>query len=133
MDALRTNRPTLDALRYMPVSDVIALPAEHLALLQTDAREALDAIVPALARLLQSGDADVVTDALWGLSYLTDGGEAGALQVALEAGAMGRVCELLAHDAPECSFNAHNAAALAAPATATLTTLTPNPTRAPRP
>ena len=43
MDAPRTNRPTLDALRHMPVSDVIALPAEHLALLQTDAREALDA------------------------------------------------------------------------------------------
>jgi hypothetical protein len=43
MDALRTNRPTLDALRHMPVSDIIALPAEHLALLQTDAREALDA------------------------------------------------------------------------------------------
>ena len=32
MDRLRTNRPTLDALRHMPVSDVIALPAEHLAL-----------------------------------------------------------------------------------------------------
>lgn len=43
MDAHRTNRPTLEALRHMPVSDVIALPAEHLALLQTDAREALDA------------------------------------------------------------------------------------------
>ncbi len=43
MDTLRTNRPNLDALRRMPVSDVIALPAEHLALLQTDAREALDA------------------------------------------------------------------------------------------
>jgi hypothetical protein len=43
MDALRTNRPTLETLRHMPVSDVIALPAEHLALLQTDAREALDA------------------------------------------------------------------------------------------
>ena len=43
MDALRSNRPTLDALRHMPVSDVIALPAEHLALLQTDAREALEA------------------------------------------------------------------------------------------
>jgi hypothetical protein len=43
MNALRTNRPSLDALRHMPVSDVIALPAEHLALLQTDAREALDA------------------------------------------------------------------------------------------
>ena len=43
MDALRTNRPTLDALRQVPVSDIIALPAVHLALLQTDAREALDA------------------------------------------------------------------------------------------
>ena len=43
MDAPRTNRPTLETLRHMPVSDVIALPAEHLALLQTDAREALDA------------------------------------------------------------------------------------------
>ena len=43
MDALHTNRPTLDTLRHMPVSDVIALPAEHLAQLQTDAREALDA------------------------------------------------------------------------------------------
>ena len=42
MEARRTNRPTLDALRHMPVSDVIALPAEHLALLQSDAREALD-------------------------------------------------------------------------------------------
>lgn len=43
MDALRTNRPTLDALRQLPVGEVIALPVEHLALLQTDAREALDA------------------------------------------------------------------------------------------
>lgn len=43
MDGHRTNHPTLNALRHMPVSDIIALPAEHLALLQTDAREALDA------------------------------------------------------------------------------------------
>ncbi len=43
MNALCTNRPTLDALRHLPMSDVIALPAEHLALLQADAREALDA------------------------------------------------------------------------------------------
>jgi len=43
MDAHLSNRPTLDALRHMPVSDVIALPAEHLALLQADARDALDA------------------------------------------------------------------------------------------
>lgn len=43
MDAPRTNRPTLDALRHMPVSAVIALRAEHLALLQADAREAAEA------------------------------------------------------------------------------------------
>ncbi len=42
MDA-RSNRPTLDAVRAMPVGDVIALPAEHLALLQADAREAVEA------------------------------------------------------------------------------------------
>jgi len=38
-----SNRPTLDAVRRMPVGEVIALPPEHLALLQQDAREALDA------------------------------------------------------------------------------------------
>jgi hypothetical protein len=37
------NRTTLEALQHMPVGDLIALPAEHLALLQVDAREALDA------------------------------------------------------------------------------------------
>jgi hypothetical protein len=40
---IRSNRPSLDALRHLPVGEVIALPAEHLALLQSDAREALDA------------------------------------------------------------------------------------------
>jgi phage terminase large subunit-like protein len=39
----RSNRPSLDALRHLPVGEVIALPPEHLALLQSDAREALDA------------------------------------------------------------------------------------------
>lgn len=43
MEALRGNRPTLDAVRRMPVGEVIALPAEHLALLQADAQEALEA------------------------------------------------------------------------------------------
>lgn len=43
MDALHTNRVTLDALRHLPVNEIIALPAEQLALLQADAREALDA------------------------------------------------------------------------------------------
>lgn len=42
MDA-RSNRPTLDSVRHLPVGEVIALPAEHLALLQADAREAVEA------------------------------------------------------------------------------------------
>ena len=37
-----SNRPTLADIRRMPVGDVIALPPEHLALLQADARDALD-------------------------------------------------------------------------------------------
>jgi len=41
--SLRTNHVTLDAARRMAVADIIALPAEHLALLQEDAREALEA------------------------------------------------------------------------------------------
>jgi hypothetical protein len=42
MAAPSTNRPTLDAVRQLPVGEVVALPAEHLALLQADAREAVD-------------------------------------------------------------------------------------------
>jgi hypothetical protein len=38
-----SNRPTLDALVHMPVGTIIDMPAEHLALLQADARDALDA------------------------------------------------------------------------------------------
>ncbi|MFO0185013.1 MAG: hypothetical protein ACK55J_00020, partial [Alphaproteobacteria bacterium] len=38
-----SNRPTLEAIRNMPLGDIVALPAEHLALLQSDAREAADA------------------------------------------------------------------------------------------
>ena len=40
--AVLPNRPTLDAVRAMPVAEILVLPAEHLALLQFDAREALD-------------------------------------------------------------------------------------------
>jgi len=43
MNAVPTNRPSLDAARRMPVADLLALPAEHLALLQEDARADLDA------------------------------------------------------------------------------------------
>ena len=43
MVAQLSNRPTLATIRQLPVGEIIALPAEHLALLQADAREALDA------------------------------------------------------------------------------------------
>jgi hypothetical protein len=42
MEALRANRPTLDGVRHMPVGDLVALPAEDLALLQADAREVVE-------------------------------------------------------------------------------------------
>lgn len=40
--AMLPNRPTLDAVRALPVAEILVLPAEHLALLQSDARDALD-------------------------------------------------------------------------------------------
>ena len=40
--AMLPNRPTLDAVCALPVAEILVLPAEHLALLQSDAREALD-------------------------------------------------------------------------------------------
>ncbi len=43
MPASIPNRPTLDTIRHLPVGEVMTLPPEHLALLQTDAREASDA------------------------------------------------------------------------------------------
>ncbi|MDW8400040.1 MAG: hypothetical protein RMK90_15935 [Acetobacteraceae bacterium] len=43
MHAPALNRPTLDSLRHLPVGDIIALPAAHLALLQAEAREAVEA------------------------------------------------------------------------------------------
>ena len=38
-----SNRPPLDSIRMLPIGEVAALPAEHLALLQEDAAAALDA------------------------------------------------------------------------------------------
>ncbi len=43
MDPIATNRPTLDAAKYLPVCDLLALPAPHLALLQEEARASLEA------------------------------------------------------------------------------------------
>jgi len=38
-----TNRPTLEHMRTMPIGEIVALPAEHLALLQEDASDAVKA------------------------------------------------------------------------------------------
>jgi hypothetical protein len=43
MEVNRANRPSLAALRHLPVGEIIALPAEHLALLQAEARDAVEA------------------------------------------------------------------------------------------
>ncbi len=43
MAAPLVNRPTLQDVRQMPVSALLAAPPEHLALLQEEAREALEA------------------------------------------------------------------------------------------
>ena len=42
MDASRRNHPTIDDMRLLPIGEVIDLPAEHLALLQEEARSRLD-------------------------------------------------------------------------------------------
>lgn len=42
MDATRANHPTLDDIRLLPLGKVIDLPAEHLTLLQEEARSRLD-------------------------------------------------------------------------------------------
>jgi hypothetical protein len=39
----RLNRPRLDDMLHLPVAELLAMPAEHLALLQDDATSALEA------------------------------------------------------------------------------------------
>ena len=58
-------------------------------------REAL----PTLAALIQAQDSDVLTDALWALSYVSDA-DNGRLTAVIEAGVVRRVVELLAHPSP---------------------------------
>ncbi len=52
--------------------------------------------LPILAAIIYSLDTDVLTDALWALSYLSDGPNE-RLQAVLEAGVLQRVVELLSH------------------------------------
>jgi importin subunit alpha-1 len=56
-------------------------------------------LIPALVYLLSSTDADIVTDACWGLSYISDGDDA-RIQAVVDSGAVPRLVQLLAHPSP---------------------------------
>ncbi|CAO2203062.1 unnamed protein product [Urochloa humidicola] len=55
--------------------------------------------LPALARLIHSNDEEVLTDACWALSYLSDGTN-DKIQAVIEAGVCPRLVELLLHASP---------------------------------
>ncbi len=53
-------------------------------------------LIPALVFLLGSTDAEIVADACWGLSYISDGDDA-RIQAVVESGAVPRLVQLLSH------------------------------------
>ncbi|XP_020967499.1 importin subunit alpha-2 [Arachis ipaensis] len=55
--------------------------------------------LPALASLIHSNDEEVLTDACWALSYLSDGTN-DKIQAVIEAGVCPRLVELLMHPSP---------------------------------
>ncbi|XP_078439266.1 importin subunit alpha-1a-like [Wolffia australiana] len=55
--------------------------------------------LPALQRLIHSNDEEVLTDACWALSYLSDGTN-DKIQAVIEAGVCPRLVELLLHPSP---------------------------------
>ncbi|KAK9086336.1 hypothetical protein Syun_028730 [Stephania yunnanensis] len=55
--------------------------------------------LPALERLIHSNDEEVLTDACWALSYLSDGTN-DKIQAVIEAGVCHRLVELLLHQSP---------------------------------
>ncbi|WKA08975.1 hypothetical protein VitviT2T_026655 [Vitis vinifera] len=55
--------------------------------------------LPALGRLIHSNDEDVLTDACWALSYLSDGTN-DKVQAVIEAGVYPRLVELLLYSSP---------------------------------
>ncbi|XP_058077577.1 importin subunit alpha-4 isoform X2 [Magnolia sinica] len=55
--------------------------------------------LPALQRLIHSADEEVLTDACWALSYLSDGTN-DKIQAVIEAGVCQRLVELLLHPSP---------------------------------
>ncbi|CAE7259842.1 unnamed protein product, partial [Symbiodinium necroappetens] len=66
-------------------------------------KPSLEAMLPALpvmARVLHNTDQEVLTDALWTVSYVSDGTER-YIQAVLDTGVCQRVVELLSHDSPQ--------------------------------
>jgi len=59
--------------------------------------ETARALLPRLASLVTCSDKEVLTDALWALSYLSDGDEE-RLHPFLESGCLSRVVELISHE-----------------------------------
>lgn len=55
--------------------------------------------LPTLAHLIYSADVEVLTDACWGLSYLSDGPN-DRIQAVIDAGACKRLVDLLIHPSP---------------------------------
>ncbi|KAG9157205.1 hypothetical protein Leryth_004881 [Lithospermum erythrorhizon] len=55
--------------------------------------------LPAIAHLVHSNDEEVLTDACWALSYLSDGTN-DKIQAVIESGVCPRLVELLAHPSP---------------------------------
>ncbi|KAL1225180.1 Importin subunit alpha-3 [Cardamine amara subsp. amara] len=61
--------------------------------------EQTQASLPVLKRLVQSEDDEVLTDACWALSYLSDNSN-DKIQAVIQAGVVPRLIELLAHSSP---------------------------------
>lgn len=59
--------------------------------------------LPALERLINSNDEEVLTDACWALSYLSDGTN-DKIQAVLESGVCPRLVELLLYDYSNITF-----------------------------
>jgi importin subunit alpha-6/7 len=61
--------------------------------------ELISPLLPTMAQLIYSPDGEILTDALWALSYLTDGPN-DRMQQVLDTGVTRRVVELLVHPIP---------------------------------